>query len=148
MEEIPLSLWLWLWRGLDVDSCSVQLGGAVFLSGGHGPGYPGQFVYDSLVQYEVQTESWLTLTAMPVDRYGHGCAENGGEIFVSGGYSYSQDRLGRVDVFSPLTAAWRQLADLNVPRNNHRMVFLNNIRGFPISCSIITVQLVMNNRPS
>ena len=109
------------------DSCSVQLGGAVFLSGGHGPGYPGQFVYDSLVQYEARTESWQTLTAMPVDRYGHGCAENGGEIFVSGGYSYSQDRLGRVDVFSPLTAAWRQLAELNVPRNNHRMVLLNNI---------------------
>ena len=109
------------------DSCSVQLGGSVFLTGGQGPGYPGQYVYDSLLQYQGQTDTWLSLTPMPVDRFGHGCAELGGEIFVSGGYSYSQDRLGRLDVFSPQTAAWRQLASLNFPRNNHRMVLLNNI---------------------
>lgn len=55
------------------------------------------------------------------------CAEYEGEIFISGGYSWTQDRLGRVDVFSPQTATWRQLADLNMARNNHRMVLLNNI---------------------
>ena len=109
------------------DSCSVQLSGSVFLSGGAGPCYPGQCVYDSLVKYEVETDSWLSLTEMPVDRYGHGCAVLAGEIWLSGGYSYSQDRLGRVDVFSPLTNTWRQLASLNIPRNNHRMVLLNNI---------------------
>ena len=109
------------------DSCSVQLSGSVFLSGGHGPGYPGQYVYDSLIQHQLGSDNWVSLTAMPVDRYGHGCAVLAGEIFVSGGYSYSQDRLGRVDVFSPHTATWRQLAGLNIPRNNHRMVLLNNI---------------------
>ena len=62
-----------------------------------------------------------------MDRYGHGCAQYGGELYISGGYSWTEERLGRLDVFSPDTAQWRQLAGLAVPRNNHRMVVLNNI---------------------
>ena len=110
------------------DSCSVQLSDSVLVSGGRGPGYPGQYVYDSLIMYDLtEGGDWMTLAPLPVDRYGHGCAQHGGEMFVSGGYSWSEDRLGRVDVYSPNTKEWRQLAGLAVPRNNHRMVVLNNI---------------------
>ena len=111
------------------DSCSVEVGGSVLVSGGHGPGYPGQYVYDKLIKFELAggAGNWELLPQLPVDRYGHGCAQYGGELYLSGGYSWTEDRLGRLDVFSPDTAQWRQLAELAVPRNNHRMVVLNNI---------------------
>ena len=111
------------------DSCSVEITGSVFVSGGHGPGYPGQYGYDKLIRYELRgdTPSWETLRPLSVDRYGHGCAELGGEMYVSGGYSWTQDRLDRVEVYSPHTDTWRQVGSLAVPRNNHRMVLLNNI---------------------
>ena len=120
------------------DSCTAALGGDLYLTGGR----VETGVSDQVVRFNGAEGSWGGLqAAMPVDRwanllqqtlhavsrYGHGCAVFQQELYISGGYSYTEGRLARLDIFSPETMAWRQGAQLAVPRNNHRMAALNGI---------------------
>ena len=45
------------------------------------------------------------------------------KIYISGGYG-DDDRLGRVDILDPIHFAWSKAADLNIQRNNHRMLVI------------------------
>ena len=107
------------------DSCSLVYNNDIYISGGTLGGPP--YVSKSFYKLDIETFQWQMLPDMTVDRYGHGCAVFKDKIYLSGGYSYSEDRLGHVEIFSPATEMWVRVADLLTPRNNHHMVTLNNV---------------------
>ena len=104
------------------DTCAVAYEDDIYVFGGHGAGV---WPLKTVIKFNSSIQEWTYLEDMPVDRYGHGCAVYQDKIYISGGYS-SDGRLGQVDVFDPKTGSWIRAGDLNIARNNHQMVVVNN----------------------
>ena len=110
------------------DACAVTYNEALYLSGGSIDSYRPPYVTDQFVKFDLSSNSWLTLPSLPGGegvRYGHGCAVHEDRIFISGGYSHYDGRLGQVDIYTPATMEWSLAGSLIIPRNNHQMVNLN-----------------------
>ncbi|MBM3271191.1 MAG: hypothetical protein FJZ01_26460 [Candidatus Sericytochromatia bacterium] len=71
---------------------------------------------DSFEVYDIATDRWTALAALPAARYGLALVASGGRLYAIGGADSNGAATTRVDSFDPATGAWRAEPPLLEPR--------------------------------
>ncbi|XP_023332766.1 kelch-like protein 12 isoform X2 [Eurytemora carolleeae] len=90
-----------------------------------GFGGAGNYLMNTVENYNIEGELIETLPVMNVARSGHGCAIYNEEIYIAGGWSFTGP-YSSVEVYNLNTNTWRMINDMNLARNTFAMQVLNN----------------------
>lgn len=104
-----------------ISAFACALGSKVYLIGGKGPGCT---VTSTTFCYDVETDAWSTLAAMPEAKKHHSICAFEGLIYVLGGES-NVGESASVHCFDPGANSWSTMSSLSTPRSAGASFVLN-----------------------
>nr|KAG5698336.1 hypothetical protein BaRGS_010922 [Batillaria attramentaria] len=100
-------------------------------------------VYQAVMNYDPETDTWTPISSMVTRRIGVGCAVLNRLLFAVGGFD-GQNRLSSVECYDPERNEWRTVASMNTMRSGAGVIGMDSyvyaVGGYDSTCQLRSVE--------